>query len=134
MTCTGDWTTHHTGCACHEARGAAELARVTRERDDAIATLADTARERDAAHEAATRYYLGCLALEEERDAVRADATVTLAVIGRERDAAEEALARAQAVVSAAKALRDSGYDGPFMGDAVEPLFAALAAYEREAQ
>ena len=44
MTCTGDWATHHTGCACHEARGAAELARVTRERDEALATLADTAR------------------------------------------------------------------------------------------
>jgi len=39
---------------------------------------------------------------------------------------------RAHAVVEAAKALRDSGYDGPFMGDAVAPLLAALAAYERE--
>jgi len=38
--------------------------------------------------------------------------------------------ARAQAVVVAAKALRDSGYDGPFMGDATEPLFAALRRWD----
>ncbi len=33
MTCR---TTHHAGCACHEARHADEIARLTRERDDAM--------------------------------------------------------------------------------------------------
>ena len=36
-----------------------------------------------------------------------------------------------KAVVDAAKELRDSGYDGPFIGPVCAPLFTALAAYER---
>jgi len=32
-------TTHHPGCACHEARHAEELARLTAERDDAFAII-----------------------------------------------------------------------------------------------
>lgn len=34
-------------------------------------------------------------------------------------------------VAESANALRTTGYDGPFMGDEVEPLFNALAALER---
>jgi len=44
------------------------------------------------------------------------------------------ALGSALRVAEEARRLRDDGYDGPFMGDAVEPLFAALAEYEREAR
>ena len=36
------------------------------------------------------------------------------------------------AVADAAHKLCDSGYDGPFMGEAVAPLFAALAALDKE--
>jgi hypothetical protein len=34
-------------------------------------------------------------------------------------------------VVTAAVNLVRSGYDGPFMGDEVQPLFSAVAAYEK---
>lgn len=37
----------------------------------------------------------------------------------------------ADKIVTAAIDLRNSGYDGPFMGEEVAPLFSALAAYER---
>jgi hypothetical protein len=36
-----------------------------------------------------------------------------------------------RAVVEAALRLRDSGYDGPFIGDITVEIFDALAAYER---
>ena len=35
-------------------------------------------------------------------------------------------------IYEAAKQLRDSGYDGPFIGEVCEPLFSALAEYERQ--
>jgi hypothetical protein len=35
-------------------------------------------------------------------------------------------------VYEAAKRLRDSGYDGPFIGEVCSPLFDAIAEYERE--
>lgn len=35
-------------------------------------------------------------------------------------------------VYEAAKQLRDSGYDGPFIGEVCEPLFRAIAEYEKE--
>lgn len=41
-------------------------------------------------------------------------------------------LRRLLAVARAAQRLKDSGYDGPMMGDVVAPLFAALEGLERE--
>jgi hypothetical protein len=37
----------------------------------------------------------------------------------------------AERVIYAAMALRNSGYDGPFIGEVCEPLFSALAEYEK---
>lgn len=37
----------------------------------------------------------------------------------------------AERVIYAAMALRNSGYDGPFIGSGCEPLFSALADYEK---
>ena len=46
---------------------------------------------------------------------------------GQERAEKAEALVKdLQAVVKAAKYLRDSGYDGPFLGTPTEALFKAL--------
>jgi hypothetical protein len=42
-------TTHHPGCACHEARGAAQLAAATAERDDALAVVETRNAELDLA-------------------------------------------------------------------------------------
>lgn len=39
---------------------------------------------------------------------------------------------KAQGVVKAAIDLRNSGYDGPFIGEVCSPLFSAIAAYESE--
>jgi hypothetical protein len=39
---------------------------------------------------------------------------------------------RLRKVVDELKFLRDSGYDGPFMGEAIEPLMLAFHAWERE--
>jgi hypothetical protein len=50
--------------------------------------------------------------------------------MGRLADLVSE-LAAARAVVEAALRLRDSGYDGPFIGGITVELFDALAAYER---
>jgi hypothetical protein len=38
---------------------------------------------------------------------------------------------RLRQVVGELKLLRDSGYDGPFMGEAIEPLMKAFHAWER---
>ena len=43
---------------------------------------------------------------------------------------AEARLAKLEAVAEAARGLRDSGYDGPCMGDAIAPLFRAVAALD----
>jgi hypothetical protein len=39
---------------------------------------------------------------------------------------------RLRKVVDELHLLRDSGYDGPFMGEAIEPLLRAFHAWERE--
>jgi hypothetical protein len=39
---------------------------------------------------------------------------------------------RLRKVVDELKFLRDTGYDGPFMGEAIEPLMLAFHAWERE--
>jgi hypothetical protein len=41
-----------------------------------------------------------------------------------------DAVAKVKAVADAALDLRDSGYDGPFMGEAVEPLLKAIREWE----
>ena len=41
-------------------------------------------------------------------------------------------LLRARAVVDAARALRDSGYDGPWIGEVCEPLYRAVAEWDWE--
>ena len=46
------------------------------------------------------------------------------------RSDAHVSLCRIEAVLTEVKKLRDSGYDGPFIGDATEPLFAALRGLE----
>lgn len=43
----------------------------------------------------------------------------------------EAEIDRMRAVVEAALWLRDSGFDGPFIGEACRPLFSALAEMER---
>lgn len=57
----------------------------------------------------------------------------TAAAFSKMRQENERLLSRLAAyedVVNAAMWLRDSGYDGPFMGEAVEPLFQALRALD----
>ena len=38
---------------------------------------------------------------------------------------------RLRKIADELKSLRDSGYDGPFMGEAIEPLMKAFHAWER---
>ena len=45
-----------------------------------------------------------------------------------------ERVERLEALHTAARALRDRGYDGPMMGPDVEPLFAALRALDADTE
>lgn len=43
-------------------------------------------------------------------------------------------LSKCNAIVDAAIFLRNSGYDGPFIGEIVRPLFVAISRYEEKYQ
>jgi hypothetical protein len=51
-----------------------------------------------------------------------------------ERDSLRSRVEAMRAVVDAARYLRDSGYDGPFIGEVCAPLFDALVALDKKEQ
>lgn len=63
--------------------------------------------------------------LAREWEKLRNDAYQRMREASDERD-------ELRAVVREARALRDSGYDGPFMGEPIEPLFEALRRLDKK--
>jgi hypothetical protein len=67
---------------------------------------------------------------DPEVGALRAEVADAWRIVEVWRKRYENKTERYEALHEAAKFLRDSGYDGPFIGDVCAPLFDALAALD----